>query len=78
MLKNNELDYGEVIQIIGPVVDVRFKELHLPNLLTALEIKREEIFLYLYVFSFKASISNALYILLIFCRLSIFLFKSLL
>ena len=39
MLKNNELDYGEVIQIIGPVVDVRFKELHLPNLLTALEIK---------------------------------------
>ena len=42
MLKNNELDYGEVIQIIGPVVDVRFKELHLPNLLTALEIKRED------------------------------------
>ena len=42
MLKNNELEYGEVIQIIGPVVDVRFKELHLPNLLTALEIKRED------------------------------------
>ena len=42
MLKNNELDYGEVIQIIGPVVDVRFKALHLPNLLTALEIKRAD------------------------------------
>ena len=42
MDKKNELEYGEVIQIIGPVVDVRFKELHLPNLLTALVITRED------------------------------------
>ena len=42
MDKKNELEFGEVIQIIGPVVDVRFKELHLPNLLTALVITRED------------------------------------
>ena len=42
MDKKNELEFGEVIQIIGPVVDVRFKELHLPNLLTALVITRDD------------------------------------
>ena len=42
MDKKNELEFGEVIQIIVPVVDVRFKELHLPNLLTALVITRED------------------------------------
>ncbi len=41
-MKKNELEFGDVIQIIGPVVDVRFPELHLPNLLTALEITRED------------------------------------
>ena len=31
---------GKVVQIIGPVVDISFDEDHLPDLLTAIEIKR--------------------------------------
>ena len=29
---------GQIIQVVGPIVDVRFKDQHLPELLTALEI----------------------------------------
>ena len=29
---------GKIIQVVGPIVDVRFKDQHLPELLTALEI----------------------------------------
>ena len=32
---------GKVVQIIGPVVDICFDEDHLPDLLTAIEIKRD-------------------------------------
>ena len=32
---------GKVVQIIGPVVDISFDENHLPDLLSAIEIKRE-------------------------------------
>jgi len=31
---------GKVSQVMGPVVDVRFEQNHLPDLLTAIEIKR--------------------------------------
>ena len=34
----NKLHNGTVVQVIGPVVDVRFEEGHLPELLSALEI----------------------------------------
>lgn len=34
-----ELDYGVVVQAIGPVIDVKFKENNIPPLLTAIEIK---------------------------------------
>lgn len=37
-----ELEKGRVIQIVGPIIDVRFKEKHLPKLLTALLIKKED------------------------------------
>ena len=33
---------GKVVQIIGPVVDISFDEDHLPDLLTAIEIKRPD------------------------------------
>lgn len=36
--KVNEL-YGEVVEAVGPVIDVRFLDKHLPNLLTALKVK---------------------------------------
>jgi F-type H+-transporting ATPase subunit beta len=36
-----DLTIGTIVQIIGPIVDVRFSEKQLPPLLTALEIKRE-------------------------------------
>ena len=29
---------GQIVQVVGPIVDVRFKDQHLPELLTALEI----------------------------------------
>jgi len=38
-MKEN-LNIGTIVQIIGPIVDVRFSEKKLPPLLTALEIKR--------------------------------------
>ena len=33
---------GRVVQVIGPVLDIRFPNGHLPNLLNAIEIEREE------------------------------------
>ncbi len=36
--KENELFEGEVVEAVGPVIDVRFNDKHLPNLLTALKV----------------------------------------
>ena len=36
-----EKNIGSVVQIIGPVLDIRFKNGHLPNLLNAIEIEQE-------------------------------------
>ena len=33
---------GKVIQVIGPVLDIRFPNGQIPNLLNAIEIRREE------------------------------------
>ena len=33
------MNIGKITQIIGPVIDVRFEEKHLPELLNAIEIK---------------------------------------
>ena len=35
---NEDYRYGKIVQVIGPIVDVRFQQEHLPRLLTALEI----------------------------------------
>lgn len=35
---NEEYKYGKIVQVIGPIVDVRFQQEHLPRLLTALKI----------------------------------------
>ncbi len=37
--KETELFEGEVVEAVGPVIDVRFNDKHLPNLLTALKVK---------------------------------------
>ena len=37
-----EKNIGRVVQIIGPVLDIRFRSGHLPNLLNAIEIPREQ------------------------------------
>ena len=36
---DKKLVKGSIIQVVGPIVDVRFKDEHLPELLTALEVK---------------------------------------
>ena len=36
-----EKNIGTVVQVIGPVLDIRFQDGHLPNLLNAIEIERE-------------------------------------
>ena len=36
-----EKNIGTVVQVIGPVLDIRFPDGHLPNLLNAIEIERE-------------------------------------
>ena len=36
-----EQNIGKVVQVIGPVVDIRFKEEHLPNLLDAITIEKQ-------------------------------------
>ena len=33
---------GKVIQVVGPIIDVQFRNEHLPELLTALEVDRGE------------------------------------
>ena len=35
---NEDYKYGKIVQVIGPIVDVRFQQEHLPRLLTALKI----------------------------------------
>ena len=37
-----EKNIGTVVQVIGPVLDIRFPDGHLPDLLNAIEIEREE------------------------------------
>ena len=37
-----EKNIGRVVQVIGPVLDIRFPNGHLPNLLNAIEIERED------------------------------------
>ncbi|HAV19491.1 MAG TPA: F0F1 ATP synthase subunit beta [Firmicutes bacterium] len=39
---SKQLLEGKIVQIIGPIIDVRYSERQLPPLLTALEIKRED------------------------------------
>lgn len=34
----NEANIGKVVQVVGPIIDIRFKENHLPKLLTAIQI----------------------------------------
>ena len=36
---DKKVSKGQIIQVVGPIVDVRFKDEHLPELLTALEIQ---------------------------------------
>ncbi len=40
--KNEELFDGKVVEAVGPVIDVRFDDKHLPNLLTALKVVLSE------------------------------------
>ena len=35
---NEDYRYGKIVQVIGPIVDIRFQQEHLPRLLTALKI----------------------------------------
>ena len=37
----HEKNIGTVVQVIGPVLDIRFPDGHLPDLLNAIEIERE-------------------------------------
>ena len=37
-----EKNIGSVVQIIGPVLDIRFPAGHLPDLLNAIEIERDD------------------------------------
>ena len=41
-MKEKKLIKGTVVQAVGPIVDIRFKDQHLPELLTALKIKISE------------------------------------
>ncbi len=41
-MKEKQKNIGKIVQIIGPIIDVRFEENKLPDLLTALLIKRED------------------------------------
>ena len=38
----SEKHIGKVIQVIGPVLDIQFKDGELPELLNAIEIRSEE------------------------------------
>ena len=37
-MKEKQLVKGKIVQAVGPIVDVEFKNQHLPELLTALKI----------------------------------------
>lgn len=41
-MAENNYEYGTIVQAVGPIVDVRFVEGHLPQLLTALEVERKD------------------------------------
>ncbi|NLD82964.1 MAG: F0F1 ATP synthase subunit beta, partial [Clostridiales bacterium] len=38
----SDKNIGKVVQVIGPVLDIRFEDGHLPELLTAIEIQNGE------------------------------------
>ena len=38
MAKLDERKIGKIVQAVGPVIDVKFENKHLPEILTALEI----------------------------------------
>ena len=40
-MKEKQVTKGRIVQAVGPIVDVEFKNQHLPELLTALKIERE-------------------------------------
>ncbi len=41
-MAKKKINIGRIIQIVGPIIDVRFEENNLPDLLTALLIKKED------------------------------------
>lgn len=41
-MAKKKINVGRIIQIVGPIIDVRFEENNLPDLLTALLIKKED------------------------------------
>ena len=41
-MKAKKGNIGKIVQIVGPIIDVRFEENHLPDLLTALLIRRND------------------------------------
>ena len=41
-MKEKQLVKGRIVQAVGPIVDVEFKDQHLPELLTALKIEVEK------------------------------------
>ena len=42
MKKMQEKNVGKIVQIVGPIIDVRFEENKLPDLLTALSVKKSD------------------------------------
>lgn len=42
MKKTKEKNIGKIVQIVGPIIDVRFEENKLPDLLTALLVKKSD------------------------------------
>ncbi len=42
MKKIQEKNVGKIVQIVGPIIDVRFEENKLPDLLTALSVKKSD------------------------------------
>lgn len=42
MKKTKEKNIGKIVQIVGPIIDVRFEENKLPDLLTALSVKKSD------------------------------------
>jgi len=42
MKEKEKMNLGKVVEAVGPVIDVRFLDRHLPSLLTALKVKRDD------------------------------------